>query len=181
MTQASPGSADGAALRIKTVIDAALARRGADDFLADLLARAKHSLRADTATVLLLDHSTGYLVTTAASGLEEEVSQGVRIRVGKGFAGRIAAGSRPMIIVELGDTDVEEPILRAKGLRSLLGVPLVADGKTIGVLHVGCLTARKFTSADIEALKLAADQAAITVQSLATRVSHTVMPVLGKI
>jgi phosphoserine phosphatase RsbU/P len=178
VTQVSPGSTDDGLPGIQVVIDAALARRGADDFLAELLVRAKHSLQADTATVLLLDYSTGYLVATAASGLEEEVRQGVRIRMGKGFAGRIAAENQPVIIDELGDTDVEEPILRARGLRSLLGVPLVADGQTIGVLHVGCLTARKFTSADIEVLRLAADQAASALRSLVTRADQVMMAVL---
>jgi phosphoserine phosphatase RsbU/P len=55
-------------------------------------------LQADTAAVLLLDFSSGQLVATAAAGLEEEADQGVRIPVGHGFAGRIAAENRPVIL-----------------------------------------------------------------------------------
>jgi sigma-B regulation protein RsbU (phosphoserine phosphatase) len=34
-----------------------------------------------------------------------------------------------------------------KGLRSLLGVPLVAHGSPLGVLHAGTLVPRRFTDA----------------------------------
>jgi hypothetical protein len=44
----------------------------------------KEIFDADTAAVLLLDNSGRQLIATAASGLEEEVSQGVRIPVGAG-------------------------------------------------------------------------------------------------
>ena len=60
--------------------------------------RVREALQADTAAVLLLDSPSGQLVATAASGLEEEVLQGARVPVGKGFAGRIAAQGRPVII-----------------------------------------------------------------------------------
>jgi phosphoserine phosphatase RsbU/P len=61
--------------------------------------------------VLLLDRRAGQLVATAASGLEEQVPQGVRIPVGKGFAGRIAAQGRPVILNEVDHTKVINPIL----------------------------------------------------------------------
>jgi phosphoserine phosphatase RsbU/P len=61
--------------------------------LAELLDRVRGILRADAAAVLLLDFSSGELIATAAAGLEEEVRQGVRIPVGRGFAGRIAAST----------------------------------------------------------------------------------------
>ena len=65
----------------------------------------------------------------AAKGLEEEVERGVRIPVGRGFAGRIAAtrASRSTSRTST-EADVYNPILREKGLRSLLGVPLVVEG-----------------------------------------------------
>ena len=50
-----------------------------------------------------------------------------------------------------------------------MGVPLIAGGKVIGVLHVGSLTPREFTSDDVELLQLAADRAATAVHSLIAR------------
>jgi GAF domain-containing protein len=82
---------------------------------------ANAALGADTSAILLLDRRSGQLVATAANGLEEEVRQGVRIPVGKGFAGRIAAQGRPVILDEVDHTKVINPILLEKGIRSLMG------------------------------------------------------------
>ena len=76
----------------------------------------------------------------AAKGIEEEVQQGVRIPVGRGFAGRIAAERGPITIDDVDHADILNPILREKGIRSLLGVPLLVEGRVLGVLHVGTLT-----------------------------------------
>src|SRR5262249_6671452 len=45
----------------------------------------------------------------------------------------------------------------------------IAGGKVIGVIHVGSLTPREFTSVDVDLLQLAADRAATAVQSLMAR------------
>ena len=154
---------------IQSITDVALSRLGAQDLLSELLERTRDILQADTAAVLLLDFSSGELIATAAAGLEEEVRQGVRIPVGRGFAGRIAAEHKPVILDHVDHTTVLNPILWAKGIRALMGVPLIAGGRVIGVLHVGSLTPREFTSEDIELLQLAADRAATAVQSLIMR------------
>jgi len=143
--------------------------RGDGDFLAELLERSKDALTADTAALLLLDQASAYLSATAADGLEDEVRQGVRVPVGRGFAGRIAAKQQPLIIGRVDHTTVVNPILIAEGIRALMGVPLVANGAMIGVLHVGSMTPREFTSQDVELLQLIADRAAMTVLSCATR------------
>ena len=149
--------------------DAALSYLGADDLLAALLDRVKETLDADTAAVLLLDSSGRQLIATAASGLEEEIGQGVRIPVGGGFAGRIAAERRPVILDHVDHSNVLNPILLEKGIRSLVGVPLLVHGVVIGVLHVGTMRNRVFTADDAALLQLAADRAALAVQSLRSR------------
>jgi len=154
---------------IQSITDADLSRLGPQDLLSELLERGRDILQADTAAVLLLDYSSGQLVATAAAGLEEEVRQGVRIPLGRGFAGRIAAEQKPVILDHVDHTTVLNPILWAKGIRALVGVPLIAGGRVIGVLHVGSLTPREFTSDDVELLQLAAGRAATAVQSLIMR------------
>ena len=68
--------------------------------------------------------------------------------------------------------NVLDPLLLDKGLRSRLGVPLVAHGSPLGVLHVGTLVPRRFADGEVELLQLAADRAATAVQSLATRAAR---------
>jgi phosphoserine phosphatase RsbU/P len=154
---------------IRSVTDAALSHLSADDLLATLLDRVREVLDADTAAVLLLDSSGRQLIATAASGLEEEVSQGVLIPVGRGFAGRIAAERQPVILDRVDHTNVLNPILWEKGIQSLAGVPLLVHGAVLGVLHVGTVRDRVFTPDDAALLQLAADRAALAVQSLRSR------------
>jgi sigma-B regulation protein RsbU (phosphoserine phosphatase) len=151
---------------IQSITDAALSALDPQALLDVLVERAKDALQADTAAVLLLDSPSGHLIATAASGLEEEVQQGVRIPIGKGFAGRIAALAEPVILTEVDHTNVVNPILLDKGIRSLMGAPLIADGRVIGVLHVGRLSGRPFAKEDTDLLQLAADRAALAVQAL---------------
>jgi serine phosphatase RsbU (regulator of sigma subunit) len=154
---------------MQAITDAAMSRLDEQEFLDELLRRVKHIVDADTAAVLLLDNTSGTLIATAAAGLEEEVRQGVRIPVGRGFAGRVAAERRPVIIDRVDHTTVINPILLDKGVRSLMGVPLTAGGQVLGVMHLGSLTARRFTDQDAELLQLAADRAAVAVQSMLAR------------
>src|SRR6201996_88912 len=122
---------------IEAVTDAALSRLDEQTLLDVLLKRVKTVLDADTATVLLLDRAAGQLVATAAAGIEEEVRQGVRVPLGTGFAGRVAATRQPVILNQVDPTTVRNPLLVDRGIRSLLGVPLLVGGHVIGVLHVG--------------------------------------------
>jgi anti-anti-sigma factor len=169
---------------IQSITDAALSALDPQALLEALVGRVKDALQADTAAVLLLDRPSGQLVATAATGLEEEVRQGVRIPLGRGFAGRIAAEDRPVILAEVDHTKVINPILLDKGIRSLMGAPLRAGGVVIGVLHVGTLTPRAFTSDDSDLLQLAADRAALAVQTLnaqmdraaAAALQHSLLP-----
>lgn len=165
-------SATGLAERLRdiaAVTDAALSRLDEQALLDALLERVKTVLGADTAAVMLLDRRTGQLVATAASGIEEEVRQGVRIPLGAGFAGQVAASRKPVVLDRVDHSTVHNSLLVDRGICALLGVPLLAGGKVIGVLHVGSLTSRQFGPEDVELLQLAADRAALAVYATMAR------------
>ena len=150
--------------RLEAVTDAALSKLAVSDLLDELLDRVRELLGVDTAVILLLDEHARQLVATAAKGLEEEVRQGFRVSIGRGFAGRIAQTRQPITIAEVTPADVVNPILLDKGIRSLLGVPMLAGGDVVGVLHVGSLTPRDFTADDVHLLQLVADRASLAGQ-----------------
>jgi serine phosphatase RsbU (regulator of sigma subunit) len=89
--------------------------------------------------------------------------------VGRGFAGRIAAERRSVILDHVDHSNVLNPILLEKGIRSLVGVPLMVGGTVLGVLHVGTVHNRVFTAEDAALLQVAADRAAAPVQALRGR------------
>jgi signal transduction histidine kinase len=150
--------------RLQSVTDAALAHLELERLLDELLQRIRDLLDVDTCAILLLDRETDELVARATLGIEEGVEAGVRIPVGRGFAGRIAAERRPIFLPDVDHADILDPILREKGVKSLLGVPLVAGEEVVGVLHVGSLTPRTFGREDEELLQLVADRAALAIE-----------------
>jgi anti-sigma regulatory factor (Ser/Thr protein kinase)/putative methionine-R-sulfoxide reductase with GAF domain len=151
--------------RLQHVTDAALAYLTVEELMDELLIRVREALFTDTAAILLLDDSKTELVARAAKGLEEEVEQRVRIPFGRGFAGTVAATGEPVAIVDVDHSNVLNPILRAKGVRSLLGVPLVVQGRTLGVLHVGTLARRRFSAEDTMLLQLVGDRVALAIHA----------------
>ena len=147
---------------LQQVTDAALAYLSEEDLLQELLQRISDIMEIDTVAILLLEGDA--LHARAAKGIEEEVEQGVRIPLGRGFAGRIAAERRPITIPDVDHADILNPILREKGIKSLLGVPLIVQGTVLGVLHVGSLTPREFSDEDRDLLQLAGDRAALAIE-----------------
>ena len=158
------GSTSEQVRRLQSVTDAALAHLRLDDLLGALLERTRQILEVDTCAILLLDEETNELVARAALGIEEEVEQGVRVPVGGGFAGRIAAEKRPVILDDVDHAHVLNPLLRQKGIKSMLGVPLVVEGEVRGVFHVGSLHFRAFDEDEVQLLQLVADRAALAIE-----------------
>jgi phosphoserine phosphatase RsbU/P len=165
---------------IQIITDTALSRLDAEVLLAELLDRTKEILHADTAAVLLLDRSSRELIATAASGLEEEIRQGTRVPLGTGFAGRIAAQRRPVILDRVDATTVVNPILLVKGITTMVGVPMFEGGRVVGVMHVGSLSGRRFTTDDAALLQVAADRAASAVSAIRARTDRVAAAALQR-
>lgn len=165
-------AAEGSSIRLRVldaVTDGTLKQLDLDKLLEVLLERSRELFAVDTVTVLLVDRGGTQLVAKATSGFEEEVFQGVRVPVGKGFAGRVAQLREPVQIEHVDASTVVNPLLWEHGLRVLLGVPMIAEGELTGVVHVGCLTPRRFTDEEIDALQLVADRLAVAVYVDRTR------------
>jgi signal transduction histidine kinase len=149
---------------LEVISEAALTHLDLDRLLQDLLDGVRTVMRTDTAVILLLDEQGNELVASWARGLEEEVEARVRVPVGKGFAGRVAATRSPVYIPDVRRAEVVNPLLVKRGLTSLLGVPLMVEGRLLGVIHVGSLAPRVFTNDDERTLQLLADRIALAIE-----------------
>lgn len=163
-----------------SITDSALGYMSLEDMLSELLGRIRSSLEVDTAAVLLLDEDRGVLVARAARGLEEEVRQGVQVPLARGFAGRVAAEARPIIIEDLEHAEVVNPILRQKGIRSMLGVPIQVEGRVIGVMHIGTLVPRSFDEDEVTLLQLAAERAALAIDNASISEQRSVTAIMQR-
>jgi sigma-B regulation protein RsbU (phosphoserine phosphatase) len=113
-----------------------------------LIEQVREEMHSDTATLLLLDETGRVLEPAASSGLGRRWRGATHVRLGTGFAGRVAAERRPVVLDQIDEQSVVNPILRDSGVRRLLGVPVDGSRGLVGVLHVGTLDDRSFTGDD---------------------------------
>jgi hypothetical protein len=144
----------------------AISAAGLNNLTLDELLPAVLRIIADAAgaerAVLLLRDVYGDLVGRAAVGVPADVVAGIRVPIGVGVAGGIAAENRPRIIPDLSQVDVHSAYLR-EGARSMAGVPLTLEGEVIGVLHVSSDELDRFGDEDLNLLVPAAERAALAI------------------
>ncbi|GAA1695955.1 SpoIIE family protein phosphatase [Fodinicola feengrottensis] len=175
--QSSPGAAD-RLRQIESVTDPSLARLGPTELINELLARVLEALSADTAAVLLLEDDE--LVVTTARGLQEERRAGIGVPTAGSFAGQVVAARRPLALDDVSPATVLDPVLLSAGIRTLLGVPLVAADRLLGVLHVGRLAQVGFTDEDADLLQMVADRVALAMQTELSREDRSAAQMLQR-
>ena len=149
------------------VLDLAMASSTYEGMLDELLQGLRSELRADEATVLLLDDSSQALVVQLCVGID--LDRTLRVPVGHGLAGKVAASGAPVYIEDVSREEVIHPRLR-ESITSLLAVPIRSEGDLIGVLHVGTRDKRVFTASDLRLLDIVAGRVAGVLAR--TRVYH---------
>ena len=164
--QAARAETEAAAERMRSLLqmtEAALEHLELDDLLEEVVRSVYEIVKADTAALLLVGADDRFLVRRCAHGLEQGRSEGARLPIGAGFAARVAAERRSLVVEDAREGPKPEPPLDGLGLRSLLGAPLIVKGRTLGVLRVGTLGPRRFGTDDAGLLRLLADRAALAI------------------
>lgn len=148
------------------MMQAALGSPDEDTLLQRLLTLLMESaVRMDSAIILLREDGT--LRVRAAQGLEAEKLVGQRMRVGEGFAGRVAAERRPLAV----RSDSSDPLMKEEGLghlglHALYGLPLMDGDHLFGVAYMGSRTSYAFSEADMLVFRIMASRAtALIVQA----------------
>jgi signal transduction histidine kinase/putative methionine-R-sulfoxide reductase with GAF domain len=184
--QAARAQAEAAAAtlrKLSRVSEAALVRTTLQDLLSSLLARIVEVLDADSAAILLLE-ADDRLHLRATAGLEAEVDRAVAVPVGEGLAGQVAASRAPMLVPDLSEIELASPVLRERGINSVVAIPLVVDDEVIGVVHAGSAAFAQFVEEDVRLLELIADRIAMAINqaalSEAERVAQERLQFLGE-
>lgn len=148
--------------QVQVVTETALAHLSLEKLLAELIDRVRDAMDVDTVVILLVEEGDD-LVAWATKGLELDVR--IRVPLGAGFAGRVAERKEPIIVDDIDTADLHTPFLRERGVKCLLGVPLLIEGRVIGVIHVGRLVRRPFTEDDARLLELVAFRVALAIDN----------------
>jgi PAS domain S-box-containing protein len=147
---------------LQIIADVALAHLSLDGLLPELLQRARDVLNVDSVTIMLKSDDTDELIIRATLGLEDIFTTGTRIPFGVGLAGRIAVTHEALLVDDVSKEQVFNPRLK-ESMRSVVGAPLVVDGRLIGVIQCGARKRRRFTQDDASQLHLAADRIALAL------------------
>ena len=149
--------------RLQTVTDIALSHMKLEELLEELLGRVSEMLDVDFAAIVLLEEDGQTLAVRAVRGLASDVAD-LRFRMGQGFVGGVAMRRRPMVLETVRDEDVLPP-LRGRGIESLMGVPLIVEGRVTGVMPLGSYARRAFTPEEVRLTQLAADRMAVAIEN----------------
>lgn len=118
-------------------------------------------------SLMLLDEKKKLLEVKATQSVSEAYNRKPPLRLGEGIAGIAALEQRPIIVrdVKRDPRYVNKEIAEKEGLASLVSLPLVVRGKTIGVLNLYTSEPRDFTEDEIQLLTTIANQAAIVIEN----------------
>jgi GAF domain-containing protein len=145
-----------------TLLDHDLSALPSDRLLDELLSRLCRVMDADVAQFLLVEDAALHVVATY--GVPMDRVRELRIPVGSGFAGTVAATASPAIISDTSELEQFGATWIELGVRALVGVPLVVEGRVLGAAVVGSRSGRTFGDHDIGLLTAAADRAAWAVE-----------------
>jgi signal transduction histidine kinase len=152
----------GAALRITESTNRETTLTAALDVL---VAGVREALGSDTVGVRLVEDSAEgpVLVMYAWLGGSNHDAPLRRIPVGRGLLGHIAERRETVVLNDVQQLDDLPSTLGDQRLRCFIGVPVVDQGRLIGVLHAGSGPPRKFSDDDRQLMELVAAGAGPTI------------------
>jgi signal transduction histidine kinase len=135
------------------------------DALDALVVGVRDAVSADTAAMMLVEDSVDgpALVMHASRGRISGDSVGARVSIGRGVLGRIAERRETLVLDNLHRLGDVSTALEAEQIVSLIGVPVVDQGRLIGVLYAGSRSPRQFDDDDRQLVELVAAGAGPTI------------------
>lgn len=156
----------GTLLKFSSIINSSLK---IEDVLNHAMQWAEEFIDAEASTVYELDEEKGEIFIRIARGRKKEPVKLIRLKRGEGIAGRVIQTGRSIVIQ---DTHKEKNFSRKYDIktgfetRSMICVPLILRGKTIGALQVLNKKSQKsFIDSDLELLTTMSQQIAVALDN----------------
>ncbi|MFF5671947.1 helix-turn-helix domain-containing protein [Streptomyces hygroscopicus] len=142
------------------------------DLLITRLVRRAHDLAGTDVTYLSeFDETTRELRVRSTAGAVAPSFQKLRVPPHIGLASKVVESRAPQWtsryeqLRDVPHTESIDNAVRAEGLVSLVGVPLIAGGRVLGVLFAANRTEHAFTPEEVSLLSAFADNVAVVLQS----------------
>jgi diguanylate cyclase (GGDEF)-like protein len=138
-----------------------------EDLFGRILHKISELLPAENWSLLLLDEAAGELRFEVSVDLDLEQVKDVRLRLGQGIAGKVALEQKPMVIQDVTECEFfsgQVDQISGCATRSIVCVPLVFGGRTVGVIEV--VNPKNLEGHPLPLLSIIADYAAIAVENM---------------
>lgn len=153
-------------LKFSTLINSSLEIESVLDYAMKF---SEEFINAEASSIYELDEEKDELFIRVARGEKKDLIKKVRLKVGEGVAGSVVQTGEPMVIQDVyKEKKFSNKYDRMSGFktRSLLCVPLILRGKTIGAIQVlNKKNHKHFTKADQEILISLSQQIAVAIEN----------------
>lgn len=145
--------------------------RDVEAVLAAIVRRTRLLTGSDMAYISLNDYRTRETYIRKSDGVITQAYRTIRMPIGTGVLGKAAAGLSPYQSADyLADPDIVhlphiDAIVRAEGVRAILGVPLNLHGSVIGALLIADRSPRSYPSGVIDLIDTVGKHAAVALDN----------------
>ena len=136
-----------------------------DVILEIIVRRVVSTLKAQQASIMILEPDNGELVTRASYGLEAEFSRGARKKIGEGIAGWVALRREAVSLGEQAPSgELGKHYKENRRITSALSLPLAIGERVVGVLNVNRINhTEPFGEHHLEVLRVFAEHIAAVI------------------
>lgn len=138
------------------------------EILSKVITSTNEIFEAEAGSVALLTPSAQKIVIRAAVGAGADAVRGLSLPVDKGVIGWVASNEKPALISDVtADNRFFQDIDKESGFRtkSIMCVPLQADGHTIGVIELMNMRQDYLSDNGLKILSVIADHAALAIEN----------------
>ncbi|HEU4810828.1 MAG TPA: GAF domain-containing protein [Nocardioides sp.] len=145
--------------------------RDVDAILAAIVRRARQLLNADMTYLSLNDEAEGASYMKVTDGALTQEFRTLRLPLGTGLLGLVAQTGAPYFTEDYQSDErfvhrgYIDDAVAGEGIRAILGVPLVLDGRPIGTLLAVHRSVRKFPRSEVSLLTSFAAHAAVALEN----------------
>lgn len=130
-----------------------------------ILTKSSELVGAERGSLMIVDNKNKVLSVKAAKGMDRKIAEGLRVRIGEGISGAIAARGVPVIVRNIED---EVPAWKNRPryrTKSFISIPLKLESKVIGVINVADKNSGDvFSEEDLHLLQSFANYASIALE-----------------
>ncbi|MCH7548300.1 MAG: GAF domain-containing protein [Candidatus Krumholzibacteriota bacterium] len=150
-------------------LDGTMRRFEAERYLEVLVEMIAELMSVKTASIMMLDTSQNELRIESAIGLDEEIVEHARVKMGEGIAGKVAMEGQPYLVTDIEsdsrvDASHNDFIYNS---RSFISVPIRLNEEVVGVVNVSNPShKRTFEPGDCDLLMLFTERIALALDKL---------------